>query len=275
MRSALHAQVINRALPLRLFREHVITQHSESIKVKAESTPGSFYSLPISHVSTVPQPSLPTHFNINSCIYFLYPTCLAVHSLLHLTAIAKMDKRYTARNPFVHDYNPLTHLRQYNAQQPLAAEPTSAAVFRRPAEAPGFSPTKRLAKSLPRTMYSDPLTGRVIDFSNPSSFSTFSTTAAMALYPRMPPVQRIDPSPILAKTRVRSQVSDPITGVSYSVNFDRTVSSLGRPEVLSPTKAPRQLASSPTKSILEASESVAGSRKKKPDHLAYVNPYYL
>ena len=98
----------------------------------------------------------------------------------------------------------------------------------------------------------------------------------MMLVPRMPPVTRIDPSPILAKTRVRTLVSDPITGTSYKVDLDRSViHTLGHGEALSPIRAPKTQPNSPGLKVAESMEAVAGSRKKKSDTLAYVSPYLL
>jgi hypothetical protein len=181
-----------------------------------------------------------------------------------------MDRKYTTRSPFVHDYNPLTHLSQYNAPQPLIAQVTSSLSFRRP-DGQGLSPMKRLAKSVPRTTYSDPLTGRVIDFSNSAAVSTFVSTAAMTLVPRMPAIKPIDQSPILAKTKLRTEVSNPITGDYYRVKADQGVlSSLGREEGSSPIRPIRTQSSSPVvRSPGETVHGIVGRHK----HVAYASPY--
>lgn len=181
-----------------------------------------------------------------------------------------MERKYTTHNPFVHDYNPLTHLSQYSVQQPLSAQVTSSVSFRRP-EAQGLSPVKRLAKSLPRTTYTDPLTGRVVDFSAPTAYSTFASTAAMALVPRMPAVKRIDPSPILAKTRMRSEVSNPITGNYYRVTAEPAVlPSLGG-ERASPSVRPiRTYTSSP---VGRSPRELANPIRRKAESPAYASPY--
>jgi len=182
-----------------------------------------------------------------------------------------MDRKYTTRSPFVHDYNPLTHLSQYHAPQPISVLATSSLSFRRP-DAQGLSPLKRLAKSLPRTTYSDPLTGRVIDFSNPAALSTFAGAATMTLVPRMPAVTRIDPTPILSKTKPRTEVSNPITGDYYRVRGQQGVlASLGREEGLSPVRT--QSSSPGVRSPGETPQPVIGRRKVEA--VAYISPYLL
>ena len=178
-----------------------------------------------------------------------------------------MDRKFTTRSPFVHDYNPLTHLSQYHAAQPLSAQVTSSLSYRRP-NAQGLSPVKRLAKSLPRTTYSDPLTGRTLDFSKPAAISTFANTAAMSLVPRMPAAKRIDNSPILAKTKIRTEVSNPITGNFYRVTVDAgALPSLGREEWSPPI---RTQTSSPVRKQIAGPAKYAGG---KAEAGAYAGPY--
>lgn len=182
-----------------------------------------------------------------------------------------MDRKYTTHSPFVHDYNPLTHLSQYHVAQPLSAQVTSSLSYRRP-NAEGLSPVKRLAKSLPRTTYSDPLTGRVLDFSNPTVASTFASTAAMALVPRLPAVQRIDNSPILAKTKIRAEVSNPITGDFYRVTVDAgALPSLGREEWSPPIRPIRTQTSSPVSKPAGPTQYARSTRKV--ESVAYVSPH--
>ena len=199
-----------------------------------------------------------------------------------------MNPRYTTKNPYVHDYNPLTHLRgaQASSQAYGGSDMRSSnsvfGQFTKPSEGLAFSPTKRLAKSLPRSVYADPLTGRVIDFSSPQARSTFASSAALSLNTRttdfpMP----IDTNPRLAKTRIRSEMFDPITGTKVAVQINRhPVESLDvRPRIDNPFRLKAELRAAPASSsgALEVSpeSSIAGSRRRKADSLAYVNPFQI
>lgn len=193
--------------------------------------------------------------------------------------------RYTAKNPYVHDYNPLTHLRgaQASSQAYGSSELRSSnsifGQFTKPSEGLQFSPTKRLAKSLPRSVYSDPLTGRVIDFNSPQGRSTFASSAALSLSSRPPdlPVS-IDNGPRLAKTRVRTELFDPITGQKTQLAVNRgPIDSLDlRPRIDNPVRLRTEL-TGPVVSSAGASpeSSIAGSRRRKADSLAYVNPFQI
>lgn len=94
----------------------------------------------------------------------------------------------------------------------------------------------------------------------------------MALFPRMPEVKRIDQTPILAKTKQRTEVSNPITGDYYRVSGKQGVlPSLGREEGLSPIRT--QSSSPAVRSPGETLQPVIG--KRKVEAVAYISPYLL
>ena len=195
---------------------------------------------------------------------------------------SKAAPPFTTKNPYVYDYNPLTHIRKNSTGAPPVSDApleTSAAAAYKAIKAP-ISPQKRLAKSLPRSVYSDPLTGRVLDFSNPNTRTVLIHSAAMSL--NQPPanfkVPKILETQRYHKTRLRTELYDPITGAKTDVSVRREpVESL---DTRSRQNRPLTLASSlqpapGTSGIAGLNESIAASRRRKADSLAYVNPYNL
>lgn len=190
---------------------------------------------------------------------------------------------FTAKHPYVHDYNPLTHMRKNSSAAPPASgaplESSTNAAYKA-IKAP-ISPQKRLAKSLPRSVYSDPLTGRVLDFSHPNTRAVLISSAAISLGQR--PVHFDQLPKILEtqryhKTRLRTELYDPITGAKTDLHVPRepvesldTRSRQVRPLTLASSLQPPPGASG----IAGLSESIAASRRRKADSLAYVNPYNL
>ena len=192
--------------------------------------------------------------------------------------------RYTTQHPYVHDYNPLTHLSharsgsETNSPVDFRSSNPSFSSYAKPSPQFQSSPVKRLAKSMPRTQFTDPLTGRRIDFNAPRS--TFASSAAMTLSSKptdfSPP--SMQSSQTYAKTRIRNEMFDPITG--HRVTFEPVRSQIEsldtRPRISNPLRLkdalqpPVALSPPPEDS---AGTSIANSRRRKADSLAYVSPY--
>lgn len=195
--------------------------------------------------------------------------------------------RYTTKNPRVHDYNPLTHLshaRNGSEAQGFAdirSSNSTFGAFAKPSSGIDSSPVKRLAKSLPRSIFTDPVTGRKVDFSAPRS--TFASSAAFNLSSKptnySPP--QIDVGQRYAKTRLRTEFYDPITG--NRTTFQPVCSEIDsldtRLRVDNPLRLKGQLAptvpaaNNPVEETPE--QSIAGSRRRKAESLAYVNPFQI
>jgi len=208
---------------------------------------------------------------------------LAVNSGTVIMEAYSKASPFTAKHPYVHDYNPLTHMRKNSsAAPPTSSAPleTSANAAYKAIKAP-LSPQKRLAKSLPRSVYSDPLTGRVLDFSHPNTRNVLISSAAMSLAQRpvnFDKLPKILETQRYHKTRLRTEMYDPITGSKTDVQVSREpVESLDtRARQVRPLTLASSLQPAPdTSGIAGLGESIAASRRRKAESLAYVNPYNL
>lgn len=187
---------------------------------------------------------------------------------------------FTSKHPYIHDYNPLTHIRKNSSVvHPTLTAPleSSASASYKPIQT---SPQRRLAKSLPRSIFSDPLTGRVLDFSNPKTRTALVNSAAMSLGQRPAPPS-LAPGVLKTeryhKTRLRSELYDPITGAKVALKVSRApIESLGMQErQVLPLAMSMQPAKLRTDDTIATKESIAASRRRKADSLAYVNPYEI
>lgn len=194
--------------------------------------------------------------------------------------------RYTTKNPMVHDYNPLTHLSHArNGSEALGSADfrssnSTFGAFAKPSSGIESSPVKRLAKSLPRSIFTDPVTGRKVDYSAPRS--TFASSAALSLSSKptnySPP--QLDVGQRYAKTRLRTEFYDPITGnratfqpVRSEIDSLDTRLRIDNPQRLKGQLAPAVTAINPVEETPE--QSIAGSRRRKAESLAYVNPFQI
>lgn len=194
--------------------------------------------------------------------------------------------RYTTKHPRVHDYNPLTHLSHArNGSEVVGSADfrTSHSTFSTLAKpSAGFyesSPVKRLAKSLPRSLFVDPVTGRKVDYSAPRS--TFASSAVLSLssQPANYSPQQLDVGQRYARTRLRTEFYDPITGnrATFEPVREQIDSLDTRPRIDNPQRIKGPIAAPVLSNTVEETpeQSIAGSRRRKAESLAYVNPFQI
>ena len=168
------------------------------------------------------------------------------------------DIRFTTRNPKVHRYNPITHLNQ-SVDLTVQATPRMQVDSPKRLELPRkMMKERKFVRSVPRTIFSDPVTGRVIDVSQTPKRTTFRTNGVLALGTESlaKVSESLNFTPRIAKTRVRTELYDPIT--NRKVMFapvHHYVQSLGSQERLQP----------------EMRDAEVGKRAKVP----YVSQYHL
>ena len=202
-----------------------------------------------------------------------------------MEALLGPNIRYTTKHPRVHDYNPLTHLSHARNGSDFVSSAdfrTSHSTFNTLAKPSAAfyesTPSKRLAKSLPRSLFTDPVTGRKVDYSAPKS--TFASTAALSLSSQPANYSpQLDVCQRYARTRLRTEFYDPITGNRATFEpLQGQIESLDtRPRIDNPQRIKGPIAAPVLSNAVEETpeQSIAGSRRRKAESLAYVNPFQI